>query len=267
MEYSWDNGSYEIKPFLHEVIGKLAVLLDGKMVGVYLHGSLAMGGFNPRKSDIDLIVVTEQLLPIQTKRALAHFFLQHSNRPFPIEISSLSVSQLESWKHPMSYDFHFSEFWRERFEVELKNSTTLYLNHVEKTDGDLAAHFTILNYRGICLTGRPIHETFPNVPQKDYIASILEDYEECLDRIHELPVYCTLNLIRVYWYLKEREICSKKEAGAWGQENLPEKFTVLIERVAEAYESDRMNAVFMKEDLDALRDYLRTEIELLTKDK
>ena len=120
MEYSWDNGSYEIKPFLHEVIGKVAVLLDGKMVGVYLHGSLAMGGFNPRKSDIDLIVVTEQLLPIQTKRALAHFFLQHSNRPFPIEISSLSVSQLESWKHPMSYDFHFSEFWRELFEVELK---------------------------------------------------------------------------------------------------------------------------------------------------
>ncbi|MFC4713493.1 aminoglycoside adenylyltransferase domain-containing protein [Planococcus dechangensis] len=261
MEYNWDNGSYEIKPFLHELIGKLAVLLDGKMVGVYLHGSLAMGGFNPRKSDIDLIVVTEQLLSVQTKRVLAQFFLQHSNRPFPIEISSLSLSQLENWRHPMVYDFHFSEFWRERFEVELKNATTLYLNDVEKTDDDLAAHFTILNHRGICLLGRPIQEIFPSIPHNHYLAAILDDYEECLEKIDECPVYCTLNLIRVYWYLKDREICSKLEAGAWGKENLPEKFTGLIEQVTEAYESDRMNTVFPKEELYAARDYLRGEIE------
>ena len=28
------------------------------LTGVYLHGSLAMGCFNPQKSDIDLMVVT-----------------------------------------------------------------------------------------------------------------------------------------------------------------------------------------------------------------
>lgn len=30
------------------------------LTGVYLHGSLAMGCFNPDKSDIDLIIVTEE---------------------------------------------------------------------------------------------------------------------------------------------------------------------------------------------------------------
>ncbi|MEI2358527.1 nucleotidyltransferase domain-containing protein, partial [Mesobacillus zeae] len=40
-------------------------LLDGtkemiseKFIGFYIHGSLAMGGFNPKSSDIDVLVVT-----------------------------------------------------------------------------------------------------------------------------------------------------------------------------------------------------------------
>ena len=31
------------------------------LTGVYLHGSLAMGCFNPKKSDIDLLVVVETM--------------------------------------------------------------------------------------------------------------------------------------------------------------------------------------------------------------
>ena len=38
-------------------------------------------------------------------------------------------------------------------------------------------------------------------------------------------------------------------------------FISLIEQVAEAYESDGLNAVFMKEQLCAARDYLKAEIE------
>ena len=90
----------------------------------------------------------------------------------------------------------------------------------------------------------------------------MEDYEECLEMIGEKPVYCTLNLIRVYWYVKEGEICSKQEAGRWGQENLPEKFTAVIQQAAKAYESDRRDSIFTKKDLIAVREYLKEQVEL-----
>ncbi|MBU9674492.1 DUF4111 domain-containing protein [Planococcus sp. CP5-4] len=238
-------------------------ILEQQPVGVYLHGSLAMGGFNPNRSDIDLIVVTKLPLSSRQKRELVRFLLERSSKPFPIEISSLTLSQVENWSYPTPYDFHFSEFWRARYEAELRNGTALYLNGEEKTDVDLAAHFMILKHRGICLAGGPIQETFPSIPQQDYLASIMEDYEECVEKIHEKPMYCTLNLVRVYWYIKEGKICSKQEAGKWGQESLPEQFTELIQQAAEAYRTDRPGGAFVQEDLSAVRDYLRDEIELL----
>ena len=37
-------------------------ILKENLVGIYLHGSLAMGCFNPQKSDIDLIIVVNEPL-------------------------------------------------------------------------------------------------------------------------------------------------------------------------------------------------------------
>jgi len=259
MSYDWSNCPQELKNFIADLMGGINDMIEQPPVGMYLHGSLAMGGFNPNRSDIDLLLVTERPLSMHHKQELAHFFLEKSSKPFPIEISSLTLEQLESWSHPTPYDFHFSEYWRERYETELNK----YINNEEKTDGDLAAHFVILKHRGICLAGRPIEEIFPSIPQQDYLASILEDYEDCLENIHEKPVYCTLNLIRVYWYVKEGKVSSKQEAGRWGQENLQEPFTAIIRQAAEAYELDHPEAAFVQEDLSAVRDYLRNEVKLL----
>ena len=258
MSHSWKNCPQELKDFVFDSTNGMIDIIEEQPVGIYLHGSLAMGGFTPNRSDIDLIVVTEQSLSIQNRQELAYFFLEKSSKPFPIEISSLTLEQLENGNHPTPYDFHFSEFWRERYETELHK----YINDEEKTDGDLAAHFMILKHRGICLAGCPIEEIFPSIAHQDYLASIMEDYEECLEKIVENPVYCTLNLIRVYWYLKEGKICSKQEAGVWGQGNLPNEFSGLVQRVAKAYESERADAVYVKKDLIAVRDYLKKQVEL-----
>lgn len=265
MSYEWGNCPQELQRFVLDSVEEMVNIMEQQPVGVYLHGSLAMGGFNPNRSDIDLIVVTKLTLSSRQKRELVRFLLERSSKPFPIEISSLTLSQVENWSYPTPYDFHFSEFWRARYEAELRNETALYLNGEEKTDVDLAAHFTVTYHRGICLSGQPIQETFPIVPQNHYLASILEDYNECLEKIYENPVYCLLNLIRVYWYMKEGRICSKKEAGMWGRENLPKKFTILIEQVAEAYKSELVSAAdFEEKDLTEAREYLRAEIELLS---
>ena len=43
-------------------------ILGEALTGVYLHGSLAMGCFNPEKSDIDLILVIDRDVTDQQKR-------------------------------------------------------------------------------------------------------------------------------------------------------------------------------------------------------
>jgi hypothetical protein len=46
-----------------------------------------------------------------------------------------------------------------------------------------------------------------------------------------VPIYGTLNLIRVFWYLKEGVISSKQEAGYWVLLTLPKELSITI-RVA-----------------------------------
>ena len=42
-------------------------IIREKLTGIYLHGSLAMGCFNPDKSDIDLIIIIEENISDEQK--------------------------------------------------------------------------------------------------------------------------------------------------------------------------------------------------------
>src|SRR5699024_3363097 len=114
-------------------------IIKENFAGFYIHGSLAMGGFNPNNSDIDVLVVTNKVLTSSIKRDLAQFCLNHSNSPIPIEISFLHKKQLKYWNHPCPFDLHYSEHWRERYQYDVLNETDNYLNNAVHTDTDLAA--------------------------------------------------------------------------------------------------------------------------------
>jgi len=235
--------------------------IEGPIIGCYLHGSLAMGGFNPDKSDIDLLLITEQPISSKAKKRLANLFLKKSKHPYSVEISILNTSQVANWQYPTPYDFHWSEFWREAIEQELLEDTALFINEKEKKDADLAAHFMILEKRGICLAGSPIPQVFPPVPEADYLSSILVDYEECLENIKQKPVYCILNLLRVFWYLKDGTISSKKEAGDWGMSHLPESYQPIVKQAARSYGNRQAEATFNQSDLLRLRDHIDKNVE------
>lgn len=61
-------------PEVNEILGKLKFevkeILDEQFIGMYIHGSLALGDFNPESSDIDFIVVTVGELQERTILAL-----------------------------------------------------------------------------------------------------------------------------------------------------------------------------------------------------
>lgn len=258
---SWKTCSSEIKDFVTHLLQKTKEILKDEFIGFYLHGSLAMGGFNSKSSDIDVLVITNKTMTVEIKRELAELFLNYSNSPYPVEISFVNMEQLKKWTHPCPFDFHYSEFWRERYQDDLSKGTFQYINGELSYDADLAAHITIVNHRGICLEGPPIIEVFPAVPRSHYISSIMGDFQECLENIEEDPIYCTLHLIRVYWYLKEGIISSKQEAGNWGLSSLPKEFNFIIQQVVNSYADENEIYDLKKSDLLALRNYINKNVQ------
>lgn len=261
MGFSWNNCPSQVKEFVLILHKETAQILQNNIIGFYLHGSLAMGGFNPNSSDIDLLAVTKDTLKAETKRKIAQILLSYSNSPFPIEISFIQSKQLENWRHPCQFDFHFSEMWRKRYEKDLIMGTNKYLNEKMNTDPDLAAHITIMNSSGICIEGAPIADVFPIIPRADYISSIMGDFQDCLINIEKDPIYCILNLIRVYRYLKEGVISSKQEAGQWGMSALPKEMQMTIKKAADLYEGKKKGYQFHREELLTVKNFFSVGVQ------
>ncbi len=234
-QYGWSNCPAAIRQQVEGLTTELGAILGASMVGVYLHGSLAMRCFNPERSDIDLLVVTRESMETGMKRAAGEALLRRSNAPRPIEISFLAHADLHPWQYPTPFDLHFGEGWRDLFNHLLRTDEWNEWSNVERRDPDLAAHITITNARGECIHGLPIREVFPMVPPVDYIASILYDVDEAPGLIKDNAVYAVLNLCRVRHYLHDGAICSKDEAGAWAERVLDAPHAHIVAKALVAY--------------------------------
>lgn len=212
--------------------------LGENLMGVYLHGSLAMGCFNPADSDIDLLVLVRDQLSAETRRDLARLLLDSSTHPSPLEISVLCRQDLDPWRYPTPYSFHYSEDWRERYERALATATGNLWDSTPRFDEDLAAHITVTRQRGVCLWGEPIARALPDVPPEHYRASLLADMAWARERLEQYPVDSVLNACRVYAYLREGLIVSKVEGAAWGLGALPREHRAVLAAALAAYQGE-----------------------------
>ena len=211
---------------LHGFTERSKEILRENLVGIYLHGSLAMGCFNPQKSDIDLIIAVDHPLPDDAKRAFMDMTVAF-NATGPakgIEMSIVLKEVCKPFVYPTPYELHFSAGHLDRY----KDDPDEYIRRMNGTDKDLAAHFTIIRKRGKCLYGAPIEAVFAEVPGGDYMDSIWYDVEGAADEITEYSMYLTLNLARVLAYKEDGLVLSKKEGGEWALERLPSEYHPLI---------------------------------------
>lgn len=61
----------DVNVFLTLMLSALQTTLHRQLVGLYLGGSLALGDFNPQRSDIDFVVITADVLSTEMIAALA----------------------------------------------------------------------------------------------------------------------------------------------------------------------------------------------------
>jgi len=214
---------------LNRIAGRYSDILKDNLVGIYLHGSLAMGCYTER-SDIDCLVVVNEPLDFKTKRLLADELLQLQGLPEKgIEMSVILLKHARDFKCPTPFELHFSDMLKENYEKDRD-----YI--CEGADKDLAAHMTVIKHRGKSLYGRNIPEVFGDIPREYYIDSLLYDMKDAREGIIHNPVYYLLNLCRVLCFLKHGRILSKLEAGNWVIEHLPTEFRLLLKNAVGTYQ-------------------------------
>lgn len=258
--FGWPSCPAAARAQVEDLAGALTRLIGEQLAGIYLHGSLALGSFNPQHSDLDLLVVSGARLPPAAKRQIVAFLLASSGRPHPIEISFLARDQLLPWRYPPPFDLHYSEAWRARYTADLASGAWQSWGGAEARDPDLAAHITVLNARGICLAGQPIAALFPGVPADDYRAALAADIAEGLDAIADNPVYAILNCCRTYAYLRDRQVRSKDEGGRWALDALPAALRGTVAGALAAYRADYDGPQFDPRELSEFAAYMRREL-------
>lgn len=255
-QYGWADCPEPIRQQVNNLISSFQQLLGDNLVGVYLHGSLATGCHNPERSDIDLLIVLEHGLSVETKRDLGELILRYENQPRQLELSALTLGQLKPWRYLTPYDFHYGE----NLAADLANGNWQHWNDQEWTDPDLAAHIMILNARGLTLYGRPIAEVFPEVPAEDYRDSILLDFQWGLERIGERPMYFVLNACRILAFVQEERVLSKDEGGKWALHNLPADLHPVIQHALDLYRGQATTPAFAEADLQQFARYMKLTV-------
>ncbi len=262
MGYSYHNAPKEIKALLNKIVSSYCDILGDNLVGIYLHGSLALGCFNPYKSDIDFLIVVQDKLSIITKREFVATTLKLAELeevpPKGLEFSVVLEKDLKNFNHPMPFEFHYSKDWHNAYK---ENKIDLTSNN---KDRDLAAHITVIFNRGICLYGKPIKDVFLPIPKEYYIDALIYDLEGITKDIYKDPVYGILNLCRILYFLEEEKIASKEEGGLWGIDNLPTKYRHLPWKALKEY-GEKSSGDYILEDLSSFVDYMISRINSIVK--
>ncbi|HYF64661.1 MAG TPA: aminoglycoside adenylyltransferase domain-containing protein [Herpetosiphonaceae bacterium] len=220
-----------IRPMLEDYLALVEQARPGLLAGLYLHGSIALGAFNERLSDIDfLALLSRPCAPedIDVLRSI-HGDIGRRYRPWPMEGSYLQ------WPDVGALDGLLPE------HPHLHNGR-LALDRTQDA-GDVTWWITwlLLRERGIALAGPPA----PTLP-------IDIAWEPLLERMrHNLAAYwggflsrpprmawllsdygvqwVVLGALRQFYSLRERAITSKDGAGSYGLARLPPRFHPVIE--------------------------------------
>ena len=238
-------------------------ILKENYVGVYFHGSLRLGSFNPNKSDLDFIIVVKEKLDFKTKEQIWDKMLENE-KLFPkkgFEFSVVLEENCKNIKHPIPYELHGSEAWIDRY----KKDKSLVINDGYKVDADLASHFNVINVPNDSMDfGKPSKEVFAIVPKEYIIDSNYGDTLECVEEIINNPVYCILNLCRFYALIKEDLTLSKYDGGKWALDNMNSGYNDVIKKAMDDYFSDTNNQydneelkLFAEEAIKKINEVLR----------
>lgn len=258
--YDWTNCPKVIKAEMNTLQTEFSRLSGLHLSGIYLHGSLALGGFQPARSDIDMIVVTSEQIGAASERVAIELLLRVSKFPSPVDVYFLLEHDITPFQQPLPFMLHYSEQRREDYEQMLRSNAWKQENEQRQYDSSLAIYLTVLHRKGICLVGKPIEEIFPHVSEQIFRDALVANFQELQKRRLQDIVSFVLNACRSYAYLCDGALLAKDEGADWGLAYLPEIYHPLIQQALALYRSEKLRRSVGRSLLDGFTTYMEEAI-------
>jgi predicted nucleotidyltransferase len=220
----------DVNTSLKRLLKNAQTILGDHLIGLYVHGSLASGDFNPQTSDIDFLVVTDGNLPAESFYALKemHARLRASGLPWSQKMEGAYLPRLTLRRHDPAHapvpwlgmDGHFS---------------------LETLGRDWTIRRWILREKGIVVTGPPLKPMIDPVSPDDLQQAVLGSLSEWWSppfpsperfQSDEYQAYAVLTICRSLYVLEHGMIASKPVAARWAQSVLGEPWAGLIAAAA-----------------------------------
>ena len=193
------------------VAAGLTTVLGRVLVGVYLHGSAALGGWEPARSDVDLLVVASRPLDPCEKQVIGAR-LQHPSLYCPGVGLELSVVTAEVAADPTRlppWELHATT-GREPKVVDGAG---------HPGDPDLVFYMAVCHRAGIAVTGPPPAEVFAAPPRPWLLERAEEELRWAVAHDSSFA-YRVLTACRAWRLLDEDMLDSKVGAGEWARPKL-----------------------------------------------
>ena len=205
----------ETGAYLEELAARLRLVLEGDLVGVYAAGSLALGGYDERRSDVDVAAVTREPLPDAAKQRIVAS-VRNESLPCPARGLELVVytAGLAGAATPGA-----------GYELNLNTGRAMPF-HFSYAPGDgHAEHWyaidrAIVREHGRALLGPPAARLFAAPPRSMLLgllaASVRWHEQSGLARDDD----AVLNACRALRFMAEGRWSSKQDAGTWARERV-----------------------------------------------
>ncbi|MBB5802391.1 streptomycin 3'-adenylyltransferase [Saccharothrix ecbatanensis] len=234
------------------VASAMATVFGPDLVGVYLHGSAVLGGFDARRSDIDILAVCEGPTSA-AERSAAVERLSDRHLPCPAHGLELSIVTLPVARHPTA---------QPAFELHMTTApegSKVVDGHGHDGDPDLVLHFAVCRSAGRALGPGPVAAAvFAPVADDLVVAQLVTELRWSVE--HASGEYAVLNACRAWRFAVDGALVSKIDGGRWALDRVPGPDRELIRTAL-----DRQRCVLAAElDPDAVRRFIRRALAHLT---
>jgi predicted nucleotidyltransferase len=210
MSNSYRDTQAPARLFALRLARSLRDLLDGGLVGVYLHGSVATGEDVPNVSDADLIAVCQPPLSERQRESLRAMF--ETSAPPPslpaVDFGLLTARSAARPKRPVR--------WELMLRAE-RDGARLVVIDLGGYPGELL-DVEMARQRGVALVGPAPGEVFAPVPTLWVLEACAEELRKwARRRRYEDPSSGVFNACRAWRYAEEGILSSKAGGGAWAR--------------------------------------------------
>lgn len=220
----------EVRAVLERLASDVQAVLGKCLVGLYVHGSLAYGDFDPETSDIDFLVVTNGRLPTETFLALQEMH------------DRLFVSGL-AWSQKLEGAYLPEDFLRCHDPAHTPIPWLGVDGHfaLENLGPDWVLQRWILREKGLVVAGPTLKPMIDPVSADDLREAVRGNLVEWWSPPFPSPerflsdgyrAYTVLTMCRSLFVLEQGRPVSKPEAARWAMGSLGEPWAALIAAAA-----------------------------------